>query len=109
MVEVSIGVDADEAADGEAGDGADIATVAVDVCRYDEVVPHRLDSQRTRRVSAGSRRHRLPEQDLKNLEAVRQTIIAARTRRRGTERQRGASIQRRPFAARRRSAGPKPD
>ena len=28
MVEVSIGVDTDEAADGEAGDGADIATVA---------------------------------------------------------------------------------
>ena len=74
MVEVSIGVDTDEAADGEAGDGADIATVAVDVCRYDEVFW--LDAGELDEFPQDIPTPPPSEQDLKNLEAVRQTIIA---------------------------------
>jgi Zn-finger nucleic acid-binding protein len=74
MVEVSAGVDAEEASDGEAGDGADTATVVVDVCRDDEVFW--LDSGELDEFPKDIPTPEPSEQDLKNLETVRQTFIA---------------------------------
>jgi Zn-finger nucleic acid-binding protein len=74
MVQVTAGVDADESADGDAGDGADIATVAVDVCRDDEVFW--LDTGELDEFPQDVPTPQPSEQDLKNMEAVRQTFIA---------------------------------
>jgi Zn-finger nucleic acid-binding protein len=74
MVQVTAGVDADEATDGDAGDGADTATVVVDVCRDDEVFW--LDAGELDEFPQDIPTPQPSEQDLKNLEAVRQTFGA---------------------------------
>jgi Zn-finger nucleic acid-binding protein len=73
MVEVTAGVDADEATDGDPGDGVDTATAVVDVCRDDEVFW--LDSGELDAFPQDIPAPQPSDQDLKNLEAVRQTFI----------------------------------
>lgn len=74
MVEVAAGVDADAANDGELGDQADTASVKVDVCREDEVFW--LDAGEFDQLPQGTPDAPPSEQELRNIEAVRQTFIA---------------------------------
>jgi Zn-finger nucleic acid-binding protein len=74
MVEVTAGVDADEAKEGDPGDQADTATVKVDVCREDEVFW--LDAGELDQLPQDSPDAPPSEQELRNIEAVRQTFIA---------------------------------
>jgi Zn-finger nucleic acid-binding protein len=74
MVEVAAGVDADEANEGDPGDQADTATVTVDVCREDEVFW--LDAGELDQLPQDKPDAQLSEQELRNIEAVRQTFIA---------------------------------
>jgi Zn-finger nucleic acid-binding protein len=74
MVEVAAGVDADQVKEGDPGDGADTATVSVDVCREDEVFW--LDAGELDQLPQDTPDAQPSEQELRNIEAVRQTFIA---------------------------------
>jgi hypothetical protein len=74
MVEVAAGVDADEANEGDPGDQADTASVTVDVCREDEVFW--LDAGELDQLPQDAPDAQPTEQELRNIEAVRQTFIA---------------------------------